>query len=136
MSDFDPTGVKPYIPKKGNKDAVTAAPACAGDDCDISLDAAPVSGTSAATSGKDFPLPGILQFITELVDESGKPVPKEEMLGLHNKVVGWVFSSCSASRTLCSSSSCSHFHLSCLNIRLQTLLQRAMVPTVPSVCSK
>lgn len=39
---------------------------------------------------RDFPLPGLLKDVVDLVDSDGRPVPKDVVLGLADKVVGCV----------------------------------------------
>ncbi|KAI9012299.1 hypothetical protein DFJ74DRAFT_645464 [Hyaloraphidium curvatum] len=38
---------------------------------------------------REFPLPGLLAKVTDLVDSDGKPVPKDVLLSLPDKVIGW-----------------------------------------------
>jgi hypothetical protein len=92
-NSIDLTGIKPYVSKTTSSAA--SAPVCSDDSCDAPLLAASPSGSEAEPQP---PLPGILQFVTELVDSDGKQVSKEVVAGLKDKVVGFVQSAACSRR--------------------------------------
>ncbi len=105
MADLDLSATQEFKPKGSAPPGMV----CDGDVCYFPEDGALEDGAEdddgpppllgdlsepkkkeAPTPSREFPLPGLLAKVTQLVDSDGKPVPADTVLGLPDKVVGCV----------------------------------------------